>query len=242
MNKSRQEYISYIKYAIKGLGNKSIRESVLAGRTEDGCYLLHKGDKNPYDNYLYIRADAPYSGWFSIMNLVISGLLYAYKFNLKPYVEMAHSNFYSDPDSQCTNLFEQYYSQPSDVIAEDFDILENVAYISNDRLSYAAEHRTYDQDSLCINKLAKAVNKYLMLNDVTNSFVKDGLDSVINGKRMLGVHVRGTDFKAGFNGHGQYITTEEYIDKAKELYKSGKYDGVFLATDEDNTIKMFEKE
>lgn len=44
----------------------------------------------------------------------------------------------------------------------------------------------------------------------------DQIDSTIRGKRAIGVHVRGTDFKRNYKGHPVKIGTEEYLEAAKK--------------------------
>ena len=66
----------------------------------------------------------------------------------------------------------------------------------------------------------------------------DQIDSTIRGKRAIGVHVRGTDFKRNYKGHPVKIGTEEYLEAAKKMFAAGKYDMVFLATDDSEAIVL----
>ena len=60
--------------------------------------------------------------------------------------------------------------------------------------------------------------------------------------RILGVHARGTDFNVGFRDHPIVNLPEEFLRKTKEVFINGKYDKVFLATDDVNILRLFEKE
>ncbi len=59
---------------------------------------------------------------------------------------------------------------------------------------------------------------------------------------MLGVHVRGTDFNRGFGGHPVAVTLDEYVAAAREEYSSGRYDGIFLASDDGGAVERFRAE
>lgn len=97
-----------------------------------------------------------------------------------------------------------------------------------------------DQEGLMIH--AEIYKKYICLNSKTNQYLKTELSKIfINGK-VLGVHVRGTDFKKGFKNHPVAVTFDAYLTKTKELFSTGKYDKVFLATDDIGAIDLFKKE
>lgn len=64
----------------------------------------------------------------------------------------------------------------------------------------------------------------------------------LKGKKILGVHARGTDFKRNYNGHPIAVTAQEYLAEAKNLVETGEYDRIFLATDDTNAVRLFRNE
>ena len=58
----------------------------------------------------------------------------------------------------------------------------------------------------------------------------------------MAVHVRGTDFNVDHKNHPKVVTADEYLKKTKDLYASGKYNKVFLATEDENALKLFRQE
>jgi len=65
------------------------------------------------------------------------------------------------------------------------------------------------------------------------------LSEVLKGKKTLGVHVRGTDFRRNYKGHPVKIGTEEFVEAVAGLLAQADYDNIFLATDDTEAIRMF---
>ena len=97
----------------------------------------------------------------------------------------------------------------------------------------------YDWSEEYLEEMGRISAKYIHLNSETKKWMTDQIDSTIRGKRAIGVHVRGTDFKRNYKGHPVKIGTEEYLEAAKKMFAAGKYDMVFLATDDSEAIDRF---
>lgn len=93
-----------------------------------------------------------------------------------------------------------------------------------------------------ISALGKISHKYIHLNDTVAPLIENDIQRLICGKKTIGVHVRGTDFKHNYKWHPICITPEEYLAQVVELLEHGKYERVFLATDDSRTIELFNKE
>ena len=96
-----------------------------------------------------------------------------------------------------------------------------------------------DQEGLLIH--AEIYKKYIRLNSETDQYLKNELSKIFIRGKILGVHVRGTDFKKGLKNHPVATTFDEYLMKAKELFSIGKYDKIFLATDDIEALDLFKK-
>ena len=70
------------------------------------------------------------------------------------------------------------------------------------------------------------------------SEMKEYGDSVFDGKRMLGILLRGSDYIAsGMSGASAPVTVEAALPKIREWMREDKYDGIFLATEDRDILK-----
>ena len=90
-----------------------------------------------------------------------------------------------------------------------------------------------------IKMLADSFKKHIFLNDKTQDYISKNKKNILSNNRVLGIHARGGDFKQEFKKHPHHVFPEEYLKKAKEEFASGKYEQKFLATDDENILKIF---
>ena len=90
--------------------------------------------------------------------------------------------------------------------------------------------------------MAEIYKEYIHLNASTQEYIDANISRCINGGRILGVHVRGTDFNHGYSGHPRVVTPKEYLEKTKEIFSKGKYDRIFLATEDSGALELFRNE
>lgn len=239
------ELWKYFLFCGKGIIDRNRRKKILKVDTDDCLMVNHYGELNGDKLLYYIEVNAEFSGWFSIMSNVVSALVVAQRYGLKPIIKLGHSALYSEDEATQLgeNLFEYYYEQPEPIPLESVMQSKNVICATNVHCSFIYYmKRNYDQDSIEMCELAKAVTAYLHLNKKTDSYITREIERKLSGNRIIGVHVRGTDFKAGFNNHAIYVKPEEYIQHVKYIMKDNDYDQIFLATDEESTIQTFQKE
>ena len=130
----------------------------------------------------------------------------------------AGSSRYSD------ELLEKYFR--IETTPEDSDE-SNTIYLVN----YMAVVRTYTY------VYSKARISYDVLNPAFVEEMKEYAEVVLNGRRMLGVLFRGTDYTTTF-GHlppqipFAPVRVEDVIPVIRERMDSGRYDGIFLATED----------
>lgn len=239
------DFLRYVYWCWGGVRNKKKRIKMMKFETEDCLTIVHNGDLYPSQLVLMIDVEAGYSGLFSIMNRVLSALVIADWYGLIPVVKLNESGLYSE---QCmvesgVSLFEYYFKQPLFVQLDEVEKCRNVTYATDYQCSLLdhmnGNYKNYLQDSKELQMMASAVAKFLHLNDVTTKYIGKHIQKIFTGKKILGVHVRGTDFKAGFNNHTVYVTVEEYISHVQQATEQHNYDQIFLATDEESTIVKF---
>ncbi|MFZ9376598.1 MAG: hypothetical protein ACO25K_05700 [Candidatus Fonsibacter ubiquis] len=79
----------------------------------------------------------------------------------------------------------------------------------------------------------KKFSKYIPYNSRINLYLDNNLK---NTTKSLGIHFRGTDHSM----HVDRIPIEKYIEESVKEFQSNKYESIFIATDEENIIEMFE--
>ena len=173
------------------------------------------------------------------------GLLGSDKLGAKPVVMWGkHCNYYdSGMEPEYNNAFE-YYFEP--ITCHKFlDNPDSKAYIElDDRFGnhILGVTSSYQYDDSQIKTTAQIYKKYIKLNKKTEEYLKESISPLLFGKRVLGVHVRGTDYNLGIKNHPHVISVDEYVAKVKELMSTGKYDAVFIATDDKNALNKFGEE
>lgn len=213
--------------------------------TSDCLTIEHYGKLYPDQLVYMIRVEAEYSGWFSIMNKIISALIVAKNYGLIPVIDMGKNQLYCEPSMEAEGipLFEYYFRQPSEIQLKEVRECCNVTYATYVQCLFFhhmfGSYDTYLQDSAGVQEMASAIARFICLNAETETYINKNIQAVLNGERILGVHARGTDFKAGFNKHAIYVTTEEYIEHVQYAVRQYGYDQVFLATDEEQTVEKF---
>jgi hypothetical protein len=132
--------------------------------------------------------------------------------------------------------WETFFEQPFHV--QDYDQLE----ICNLRQgliapSFATPFRTMD-----LNLWRKIYTDFAVLNTSTQKYVDDEYQSLIAGKKVLGVLCRGTDYvqKKPY-GHPIQPRTEEVITLVKQKMIELDLEYIYLATEEYRIVKQFEE-
>lgn len=239
------DFLKYIYLCYSGIRDKNRREQMMKLGTSDCLTIEHHGELYP-DRLIYmIKIEAEYSGWFSIMNKIISALIVAKNYGIIPVIDMGTNQLYCEPSMEAEGipLFEYYFKQPSGIHLKEVRECCNVTYATYVQCLFFhrmfGNYDMYLQDSVGVREMASAIAKFIRLNVETEAYINKNIQAVLSGERILGVHARGTDFKAGFNKHAIYVTTDEYIEHVQYAVKRYGYDQIFLATDEEQIVESF---
>lgn len=238
-------FLKYIYLCYSGIKDKNRREQMMKVGTSDCLTIEHHGVLYPDQLVYMIKVEAEYSGWFSIMNKIISALIVAKNYGMIPVIDMGENQLYCEPSMMAEGipLFEYFFRQPSEIQLKEVKDCCNVTYATYKQSLFFyhmfGNYDTYQQDSIGVQQMASAITKFIRLNEETKIYIDKNIQEVLSEKRILGVHARGTDFKAGFNNHAIYVTTEEYIEHARSAMDKYGYDKIFLATDEEQIVNKF---
>lgn len=205
-------------------------------------YFEEKGSENPNQKFLYIAIGflPKGAGFFAVFQSVLKSLMLADALNLVPVVEYGpHYLYKEDHEINGTeNPYEYFFTQPSDFTPTDVKKSKYVCTTNGNKelIEGLSEYKLTDE---IICRLAVIYNKYIKLNVLTQNYMDQQINSLLNNKKTLGVHVRGTDYLKNYNNHPVAVTASEYLEKTIQVFETGKYEQIFLATDEVAVVEMF---
>lgn len=185
-------------------------------------------------------------GFFAQFRWILQALNVAEYLNAVPTVNLGINSAYydSEMDNITKNIFEYYFMPVSRINYLDVNSCKNVIKFRSGHAQFFMKHASslaasYEIDQMEIEKLAKMYKKYIRLNHNTNEYVTKNISKCLNKKKTLGIHIRGTDFNIGFVNHPYVISAKEYADIVEKIMNLRKYDQIFLATDDVNTLDYF---
>lgn len=250
----RNERIHYFGICFKMRRDEKFHEKLFTLYDKpDVLMFKHLGQENSDKNVYLLYCNNPQRGFFSLFNLVLDGLEYADYYHLTPVVEWGSSTLYHEDGGMngTQNSFEFYFKQTSDISVESARASKNVVFyeFSHRKLSIPDFNMTLgaslsDDKKMedYLNKRAAIIKKYIKFSDNVEVYLRNTADQFLQECKTLGVHVRGTDMRVGYNGHAKIVPPEEYLTEAMKAFQDGGFERVFLATDEAAVVKMFEKE
>lgn len=243
----------YAYKCLRGLKNKEFVMDVLRMNECDMILNFKRyGDLHPDKNIYYIYNDSDVRGFFSLFFLVLDALVIAEKYGLTPVVEFGeHTLYYQNTEiNGSRNPFEYYFEPVSEVSPQDIgqsarvllykDGHRNADY--NQAFSVASQMVSNEdtKDHYMVSR-SKVCKKYMRMKPQVQGYIQENTENILRGDRVLGVHVRGTDFNNGYLNHAKAVTLEQYLDAAGAAMEGGGFDSVFLATDEEKAIEAFQK-
>lgn len=237
--------VCFAKYCLpRGDDEWFVEQVKKLGKEKNVVTLSGQGGKTEKILY-HIYIPASYAGFFSNFNRVLAYLYFADQYHLTPVVEFSAENAYAEghPVNGSSNPFEYYFRQPAEISLEEMK-RRSVVLKSRRENSWLAneldeEAVNYMHSERFVCEMGRMIRTYIRLNPVIEGEMKETRQFLLKGKKTLGVHVRGTDFKWNYNGHPVCITTEEYLEKAKSLMQKNNYEQVFLATDDLDAVSKF---
>lgn len=143
------------------------------------------------------------------------------------------------------NPFEYYFYQPvgielKQVKSSYYVISSHTLHRKIIELVYTGRYSNYFFNSNYMQVMGGIVKKYMKFNDKTWQFITSGLNKLdFVGKKIIGVHVRGTDFRSNYNKHPVYVTAEDCFSEIERISEEKSYDKIFLATDDKRILNQF---
>lgn len=191
-----------------------------------------------FDGIYKIKIDCQHLGFFAAYRGVLEYMYFADRGNFYPYVDLSNS-LYSNSGQ---NAFEQFFEQ------NDFHKDDNMRSVNSkpedkDMVSFILTGRKNDYrvSDLYLREMAKMQKKYIVLKPEVQDFVDEGVKRIENLGKVLGIHVRGTDYNKGYHSHPIALKSEDYFEKIDWLVSNHSYNKIFLATDDERVLKSFKE-
>lgn len=196
------------------------------------------GKKNNDKYFLVIGGHS--AGLYSIIHNVLGYLIYAEKNGYIPVVDYKSNKTYYHSTVESLNLWEEYFEQPSEYSLDEVYSSKNVIHTPlgfTDDYPINFEHITYS-NFILIDKFNGIFNNEISYNKTTKEHI-ESLYSEINHLELIGVYLRGSDYKDA-KGHHIQPSNQIIFDKIDEfLIKYNNINGIFLSTEEEETLNLY---
>ncbi|MDD3137781.1 MAG: O-fucosyltransferase family protein [Lachnospiraceae bacterium] len=209
------------------------------------------GKLNKDKNIFLIKHGSSELGFFALFRELLKYLCYADRFGFYPVIEWEKGIPYAESDEICgtTNPFEYYFEQPAGISLEETKKSYNVFKSEEVQLDDFFVNKElpegengYIMSDELIDYFAVIMQKYIRFQPTIERDLKEHVQNLFQGQKVLGVHYRGTDYKSNFSRHPVFVQANEYLAETKQMYQEGNYDRVFLATDDLETVEIFRDE
>lgn len=212
--------------------------------------FVSNGDDYPESTFYVIGRDNPIAGGWSLINTVLMHLAFAKDMGYVPVIDMQnYRNQYTRADEfGRVNFWEKYFYQPAGYSLEDIRNAKNVVICSSS-LCPAPQYNTSDgsniwEDEIKLDMYRQIFSQFVRYKDSTQVFFDLQVNSVFKDKKnVIGVLCRGTDFLVNKpTGHEVQPDPAVVLADVKEEFDKGKYEAVFLATEDQDILDLFIKE
>ena len=218
---------------------------------ETDCYAIKiyekgKKNKNRVIGLISLPSDwIPTAGFFALLHRTMNGIAFCDRMGFVPVIDTWKDCPYQDNDvnDKQDNVYEYFFNQPCISL---YDALQsyNVMIPSNanmDLIFFENDCEWFIPSDSYIDRMAAIWNKYIHFRKDVFDNINDSAKHLLDGKKTLGIHFRGTDRVVNANGHPISLTVEDYIDLVNFIKEKNKYEQVFLATDDINALNTFKE-
>lgn len=209
---------------------------------------LSYGEENNDKNIYMINAGRVGQGFFAEFRSIINYLMYADRFGFIPVIKLTKDFEYYEENgvNGIRNPYEYYFEQPTRVSVDEVENSFNVFLSNPDHLIYGESYKK-NFDGYCLSdaylkKTGELISKYVKLKPEILEYFHNSICELGFTDYVVGVHVRGSDFKREYKGHPKIISCDRYIEEVRNIISSKAYDKIFLATDDLEAINVFKNE
>lgn len=242
------KYTLYIWTCMRNIRNLEFMKKVIAIMYDPNVlFIHHNGPLYPGKLLYYIECEDEKSGFCAIYRNTLAAFNFAEQFGGVPVIRWGRMAYHEPSmDAVTSNIFEYYFQQPAGITLDEVSKASNVvSRSSNDvrflRKDYSQINDYYEWNQEYFQELAEMQKQIHFKKDVEERMTAD-IGSVGLDGRTIGVHIRRIMFKNNLRNHPIAVELDDYVSAVKELLKTGKYDKVFLATEETDSLARMEQE
>ena len=247
--------MNYLQRVLRHCNDATFVNNVMTiGHNPNSLHLQSYGEKHPDKNIFFIEVNGAMGAMYRYM---LYALWEAERLGFTPVIKFHDSCIYREAHliDGTDNAFEYYFSQPTDVSLSDVYESSRVFFLELPHFS-RIEHDLgnlnpdapagYVVNEEYLKTLAGVARKHLHLNEKTKRFFENSFWKLLpqgeSEKKVLGVHVRGTDFALQWEGHPNMVTVEDFFSAIDGvLDKEGGFTHIFLATDDNTRLEAFKE-
>ncbi len=201
----------------------------------DDFHIEHFGEDNPNKIVYSISETGNGYGFCAELRMLLEHLAFAKSYGFIPCVRYGKDYLYYEPELE--NEYSSAYEYFFEPIGKEIDVncsrnvlKSKLGYAERFLIEHNSDGSHYNEDSM--HELVAIFSEYVHIKDeIKSRMFKEFSEIVTPGKRVLGIHYRGTDYKCGYDGHPKQQALEDVINQAWVLLDKD-YDLVFLATDD----------
>lgn len=203
------------------------------------AYRTKMGDKNPDKKYFLVDPVLPMEGLMSICDKVSLPYAYALANGYIPVISLKHSgqSFYSDYKDD--DVWKKFFIQPYGEGADEWTESSNVYRFPYSSVTFS--DRWLMKRIIDCNEVS-FMNTHFLNETVREIIMEEKRRQLQDPDRTIGVLIRGTDYTVShLAGHTIMATPEQVMEKIREFELTGKYDHIFLATEDVHILEKMKE-
>lgn len=210
---------------------------------------FRKFGKNPDIVYYVIRCDLENCGLFAIFMYVLDHIAYATDQGYVPVLDSKRYHWLYQEKEKVNGTKDpwKYYFQPISKNWISTFIDKNVIYgaVKFPRYKgiyyYRDKEKNVLPDKEQIRYLHGLKDRYIHFVPAILDELEEAAETLRKFKRVLGIHVRGTDMNTAGKQHPIPTKETKNFDRVDAILKKHELDGIFLCTDEEEIVDIFQE-
>lgn len=224
----------------------AFREHVMdAYQNPEYLHLNTYGDEYKGETIYLVDEQGGGVGFFAELGVTLIKLYFADERGFTPYVYWGKNYLYYEPEGieGEKNAFLYYFAPASHV-----ESITKARHVVNSEMRHYEQVKalfgavSYDVSEEYVDAMADMLKKYIRYNEKTKAYLEQERMNLLGEKRTLAVHYRGTDFRKQYNNHPVAVQIEQTIEQTRKVLDTGRYEQIFLATDENAAVLKFKEE
>lgn len=244
----RHPRINLLQYIVrKKMYSKDLcREMLEQEKSPYTVTFHHYGTRNEKKPIYHIVIGREYQimGYCSLLRVTLLHIAYAKRMGFLPVVDWKPELLYSETEAVngTKNSFAYFFETTGGVSLEQLMESDLVILSKTYDTRLFAGKLSYYPSEYEMRVLAEAIKEELHFNRYGREEIVSPCEQILQKGKILGVHIRGTDFREQFSRHPVLVPKEAYRKAIRKAVSEAGYDYIFLATDEEETIREFQAE